>query len=338
MNTEITTLPPAQRAVVALNSDAVSKNLSELVASSQSITAITNAAGREECHAAAMRAKGARVGIEKAGKAARDDATAFSKAVIAEEKRLIAIIEPEEDRLLGIRDNWDAEREADRHAKIPAERVRVDAIRSRIDAIRNAPLEAVGKSSADILQIQMRIGSIYIDGSFAEFAAEAKEVNDYALEKLDSLLEQADENARIAAENRAEQERIDRLAKDQAAAAEKLAADIAAFEKMKAGAVEQEVVHPVVVEVDHTELLYTPETLRSLATHVTNAVISGEIIECANAWESTCKLTFEQGRIAEREACAVAVEAEHLECPSDSDGDQAYDTAIDHAAAAIRMR
>jgi hypothetical protein len=41
---------------------------------------------------------------------------------------------------------------------------------------------------------------------------------------------------------------------------------------------------------------------------------------------------------AEREACARAVEAEALEAPSDSDGDQAYDAAIRHAVAAIRKR
>ena len=40
----------------------------------------------------------------------------------------------------------------------------------------------------------------------------------------------------------------------------------------------------------------------------------------------------------EREACAIAVEAEALETPTDSEGDRSYDTAISHAAKAIRMR
>ena len=48
------------------------------------------------------------------------------------------------------------------------------------------------------------------------------------------------------------------------------------------------------------------------------------------AWDDSAKV--------EREACASAVEAEALECPTDSAGDEAYDNAIRHAAAAIRMR
>jgi hypothetical protein len=40
----------------------------------------------------------------------------------------------------------------------------------------------------------------------------------------------------------------------------------------------------------------------------------------------------------EREACAKAVEAEMLVEPTDSDGDIGYDTAIVHAAIAIRRR
>ncbi len=46
--------------------------------------------------------------------------------------------------------------------------------------------------------------------------------------------------------------------------------------------------------------------------------------------------------MAEREACAIAVEAEALEFPTDSADDEAYDNtyndAIRHAAAAIRVR
>lgn len=48
--------------------------------------------------------KGTRVKIEKTGKALRENAVAFQKAVIAKEKELIAIIEPEETRLLALED------------------------------------------------------------------------------------------------------------------------------------------------------------------------------------------------------------------------------------------
>ena len=72
---------------VALGSSKAEIDLVELASKSKTIVAITNKDGRTECHAAAMTAKDARVSIEKAGKAAREDATAFSKAVIAEERR-----------------------------------------------------------------------------------------------------------------------------------------------------------------------------------------------------------------------------------------------------------
>ena len=62
------------------------------------------APGRDQCHAAAMAALKARTAVVNAAKSARADATAFSRAVIAEEARLVALIEPEEIRLKALRD------------------------------------------------------------------------------------------------------------------------------------------------------------------------------------------------------------------------------------------
>jgi hypothetical protein len=53
----------------------------------------------EAVHAKRIELKKTRVSIEKRGKELREDAVKFSKAVIAKEKELIAIIEPEEIRL-----------------------------------------------------------------------------------------------------------------------------------------------------------------------------------------------------------------------------------------------
>lgn len=49
-----------------------------------------------------LKLKNARVAITKKGKELREEAIAFQKAVIAKEKELVAIIEPEEERLAGI--------------------------------------------------------------------------------------------------------------------------------------------------------------------------------------------------------------------------------------------
>ena len=85
-----------ERAAVALSTAAHEIKLRELVKSSADIVAVIDAPGREQAHRIGMNLKGARVAIEKVGKTAREDATAFSKAIIAEEKRLIAISEPED--------------------------------------------------------------------------------------------------------------------------------------------------------------------------------------------------------------------------------------------------
>ena len=53
--------------------------------------------------------KAARVGVEKFMKGVRDGANAFSKSVIAKEKEIVALIEPEEARLQAEEDKYNAE-------------------------------------------------------------------------------------------------------------------------------------------------------------------------------------------------------------------------------------
>jgi len=112
----------AQQALGLVNAK---EQLTELAAASASITDITNKAGYDECHAKRMVLKNKRVEIAKTGKAAREDATKFSQAVIAAEKELIGIISPEEERLQALQQAWDDAREAERAeaARIEAERI-----------------------------------------------------------------------------------------------------------------------------------------------------------------------------------------------------------------------
>lgn len=254
--TETTALTVTQRAAVALQSDKAAAELAALVESSQSITAITNPDGRTECHAAAMKAKAARVAIEKTGKEARDDATAFSKAVIAEEKRLVAIIEPEQNRLLTLRDAWDAKIEAEKEAKRQEEAAKAVAIAKKIDAIKAIPLDSMRKSSIEIRQAIQFVRAIEIDDSYGDQFGAAKEARGDVLLKLIEMGDEAEEReaaaAKAAEEKRiadakAEQERIEREAEAQRlreesariraeneAAAAKLKAEREAFEKQQA--------------------------------------------------------------------------------------------------------
>ncbi|HJV75394.1 MAG TPA: hypothetical protein VJ654_14300 [Noviherbaspirillum sp.] len=240
MTTTELTLP--QRAAVALGTGEHEKQLVLMAAEAQTITEIKNKDGRDQCHSMMMTLKNARVAIEKTGKTAREDAQAFSKAVIAEEKRLIAITEAEEARLQKLRDDWDAAVEAERQAKIEAERNRVAKIKEAIGNITSAPLRHVA-SNAEKLDTAIefyRIMPISQD-EYAEFVPEAEAIRAQTLEKLtvlrDAAIAKEAEAARLAAEReelarlRAETEA--RRKEDERIAAEKRAADEAELKALR---------------------------------------------------------------------------------------------------------
>ena len=243
MTTENTALTVQARAALALESSTAETYLTELAVKSKAITAITNKDGRTECHAAAMTAKEARVSIEKAGKSAREDATAFSKAVISEEARLVALIKPEETRLIELRDEWDAKVKAEKEAAEALERQRIEAIKARIaefgamvtDA---AMLEAHGADQE--LEVAL---AVEINDSFGEFYGDAVEAKATAVAKLREIVaaktaaeataarikaEQEAEAARLAEEAKrlaAERAEMDRIAAEHRAAEEKRQAE-----------------------------------------------------------------------------------------------------------------
>lgn len=204
------TLP--QRAAVALGAAEHEKQLILLVEESKTITEIKNADARTQCHAAYMKLKNARVAIAAVSKTAREDATAFSKAVISEERRLIAITEAEEGRLQLIRDQWDADREAERQAKIKAEQERVAAIQARIEHIRSLPTFEVGKSAVAIQDTIDGLASNELaEADYQEFLTRAGEVRAAALVQLQGILNAAVQAEAEAARLKAEREELARL-------------------------------------------------------------------------------------------------------------------------------
>ena len=210
--TETTALTLPERAAVALGTAKHEKELILLVAESKTITEIKNADARTQCHAAYMKLKNARVAIKATGESAREDATAFSKAVIAEENRLIAIAAPEEKRLQTIRDKWDADREAERQAKIKAEQERVAKIQAAIEHIRSIPTFTVGKSAA---AIQATIDELSVDKytecEFEDFLPKVQEVRAAALVQLQGILNAAIQAEAEAARIQAEREELAKL-------------------------------------------------------------------------------------------------------------------------------
>ena len=212
MITETTQATPAttaltlpQRAAVALGAVDYEAKIKEQVAASTDITAVIDPAGREQAHRIGMNLLKLRTGIKAVGEAARKDATDFSKAVIAKEKDLIALITPEENRVFELRDAYDTKVEAEKQAAIAKERERITAIQADIAAIHDTPLELVGKSAADIQVAAATVAAIVVDKArFAEFEKDAAKVVAEVSAKLASLHAAAvaneEEAARIAAE------------------------------------------------------------------------------------------------------------------------------------------
>jgi myosin heavy subunit len=207
-----------ERASVALGASECEKQIKALVEQSKGITVITNKDGREECHAAAMKAVKVRTALSKDGAIARADATAYSKAVIAEEKRLLSLIEPEERRLKVLRDEWDAAREAERMEAARIEGERQADLQAKIDAIRNYPLRASSMAAIFIKELHDDLLMLPItDPVYQERAGEAAFLRDESLKQLSVLLEGKLAQEQLAAQQEAQRLEQARFAAEQEA-------------------------------------------------------------------------------------------------------------------------
>ena len=135
-----------------------------------------------------LQLRDARVAIEKTGKVLRADALIFQKAVIAKEKELIAIVEPEELRLKGI------EEEADRLVEVEKRR---ESLPNRIEILKSLSIEL---PEAEILAMD--------DEQFTEFKnikiAEKQEAERISLEVEKRKVEE--EKSRLVREEQIRQE------------------------------------------------------------------------------------------------------------------------------------
>jgi hypothetical protein len=220
-STELALLPPPERAAVVLGTAERVKELKALAEKSVDLIEIRDQTSRDQIHAARMVLKNTRVDLEKKAKAARDDATAFSKAVIAEEKKLVGIIQPEESRLDAIQTEWDDRVERERQAKAEADRQRIAGLQEAIAAIRATPPRFVGAPSSKITDAIQSL-ELTDTAAFAELRADAETARTEAIEALAKI--RADAEAREAETKR------------QAEEAARLKAEREAFEKEQAAA------------------------------------------------------------------------------------------------------
>lgn len=205
------TLP--QRAAAALKADEVKAKIKEAVAASAHITAVIDPDGRQQAHRAGMVLLKLRTGIKAAGKSAREDATAFSKAVIKAEDELVDLVQPEEERILALRDAFDETVRREEETRAKAEKERVEKIEHALNAMRAELLWASGKDAARIAAKIEEVKALDIGADFwQEYHARAIEVRDDVLAQLElahaAQLAAEQELVRIKAEQEAEALRV----------------------------------------------------------------------------------------------------------------------------------
>ena len=195
------------RAKASLSIDHTEKELSDLAKKFADIERIVNEDDYSLVKGACREFQKVRVSIEKAGKSARDDANKFAKAVIEEQKRLLGIIAPEENRLKAIRKEVDDRAVREAAEKLKAEEERVGRIQERILHIRSRADFSFGLSSKELANYLDQLENIQItDGDYQEFFDEAVIAKNAGIKKLSSAIEEKKELEKLKAE-REEQER-----------------------------------------------------------------------------------------------------------------------------------
>lgn len=179
--------------------DPTTQELTAMVVLSKKITELSDPL---EIRTMRLDLKNARVSITKKGKELREDAIAYQKAVIAKEKELIEIIEPEEERLAGIEELAKKRREReDRKELLPMRLARLEELN-----IALVPEETL--LDMDTAQFTEFVNN---------FVADRNERNRLALEEKERAIKEA--------EARIEQERLAKEREEKAREEERLKAE-----------------------------------------------------------------------------------------------------------------
>jgi hypothetical protein len=213
-------------------------NLIELAKESKELSTIKTEDNYKEIKTAENKLVKMRLLITDMGKTARDDANKFAKAVIAEEKRLIGLIEPEEERLKALRFDWDESIRIEAgkvFAAAEEKRLRLQAIddslevglnfgdgvaqvEKRIELVKNVVIndhdltnEAVTRLELKKLTTLNTLSSALQAAKDAEVAntsmLELKHLNDAKFAEMQEK-SQADEKRKLALENAPDAEKL----------------------------------------------------------------------------------------------------------------------------------
>lgn len=185
--TDLTVYTPAQRAVILFGSTKREEELKALVAESKELVVCTNQDGRDQIHAARMVLLKTRTGLREFGKTSRDDAVKFSKAIITEENRLVAITEAEELRLGALQATWDDRIEAERKAAEEVERRKIAVTQEQIANINASVVDCAGKASVYVSDTIGDLIAMVIGEEYGVLREEAQAAKDAALTTLRAM-------------------------------------------------------------------------------------------------------------------------------------------------------
>ena len=209
----------------------VFKDASQIEAIVGKIKAITDAAvldassavGRSEIRALAMKVKRSKTYLDGIGKELVDDLKALPKLIDASRKIARDQLDALHDEVRKPLTDWEDEQERIKEAKEDAERAELakrEAVQSAITALKQAPLDLIGRPSAEIIAaLSAMADSEPTADYFGDRLLEAKTYRNDAIEKLTLMAAAAK-----TAEDQAQAER-DRVVAEQAAAKERAAAE-----------------------------------------------------------------------------------------------------------------
>lgn len=131
------------------------------------ITGLDDKDGLKKVHDARIIVRNKRIEVEKKGKELRADANAFNKAVLAEENRIVKMLEPIESHLQSQEDIIEQEKERIRAEK---EKIEQERIQKRINRLINLKMQFDGSAySFGDLSIQTIQVSGFTNEQFDEF-------------------------------------------------------------------------------------------------------------------------------------------------------------------------
>lgn len=178
-------------------------------------------------HEARMDIKGRRVDVQKKGKELREDAIAFQKAVIAEEKRLIGLLQPIEDHLEAEENKVNDEKA---RIKREAEEKEAARIQARVNVLFDygCKFNGVDYSMNGLSMSQSRVKEAP-DEDFQSFCLKIQAMidaeNDRKAAEEQKRKEEAERLAKVAAEQEMERQRLAAIAKAQAEQEAKIKAE-----------------------------------------------------------------------------------------------------------------